>query len=127
MATAAVIAATTMITALMSGAVFATGSMAWVACVALPITRLIRVEVIERLLPTARHWPGVTMVRIVTVVDMSIKSATAMEPRSSPYERPAREPIRPIVSIGRTAIWSIVIVSIGAYRWRSDLDGNLGF
>jgi hypothetical protein len=126
MATAAVIAATTMVTALMSGAVFATGSMACVARVALPITRLIRVEVIERLLPTARHWPGVSMARIVAVVDMSIKSAIAVEPRSSSYERSSSEPIRPIVAIGRTAIGSIVVVSIWAYRWRSDLDGNLG-
>lgn len=125
MTTAAVIVAA-MPPALISGVVFTAPPMTSISNVALRVPRLVCMEVIERLLPAARHWTGVAMARIVAVVDVAIKAARTVEPGSTSNENPTSEPIRPIVPVGRTIIGSIVVVSVRAYRWRSDLDGKLG-
>jgi hypothetical protein len=111
--------------ALKSGAVFPARIVTCVAYVALPIPRLVPVEVVERLLPALRHRPFVTVTRIVAVINVPIKAVMAMEPGASSDEHPASEPIRSIVAIGSTGIRSIVKVPIRAHRRHPNVDGDL--
>src|ERR1700683_3476047 len=97
-----------------------------VASVALPIPRLIGVEVVERLRPAPRHRSVITVTRIVAVVDVAIKAVRAVEPGAGSKKHPAYKPIRPIVAVWRTVIGSIVEVAVGAHRRHSNVDGNLG-
>jgi hypothetical protein len=100
--------------------------MARVAYVALPVPRLVCVEVVELLFPAPRHRSSVTVTRIIAVVDVAVKAVRAVKPGASSKEQPANEPIRPIVAVGRTVIWGIVEVPIGADRRHSNVNGNLG-
>jgi hypothetical protein len=108
-----------------SRGVFAASLMAGIAGVAMLINRRVRVEVVERLLAPYRKWSVVAVARIVSVVDMAIKSVRAVEPGASPDEHPTGKPVRPVVTIGCTFIGSIVEIAIGTNRWRSNADGYL--
>jgi hypothetical protein len=98
-----------------------------VAYVALVIMRLICLEVVEGLCPARGHRSMVAVARIKAIVDMAIKAVGAVEPGAGSDEHPARKPIRPIVTVGRAIIRSIVEVAVGAYRRHSNVDGNLGW
>jgi hypothetical protein len=111
--------------ALKSGGVFPARIVARVAYVALPIPRLVPVEVVERLLPALRHRPFVTVTRIVAVINVAVEAMMAMEPGPGSDEHPANEPIRSIVAIRSTGIRSIVKVPIRAHRRHSNVDGDL--
>jgi hypothetical protein len=106
--------------------VFSGPIMASVAYVALRVVRFVCVEVVERLRSALRHRSSVTVTRIIAVVDVAVKAARAVKPGASSNEQPANEPIRPIVAVGRTVIWGIVEVPIGAHRRDSNVNGNLG-
>jgi hypothetical protein len=123
--TAAGVAAARMTTTLESGAVFRARVVACGAYVALSIPCLVRVEVGECLLPVCGHWPVVTVMRIVTVIDVTVEAAGTMEPGASTDEDPADEPIRPVVAIGSTAIRGIVEVSVGTHRGYPNVDRDL--
>jgi hypothetical protein len=105
--------------------VFGAPIMARVAYVALPVPRLVCVEVVELLRPALRDRSGVSVMRIIAVVDVAIKAVMAVKPGTSSNEQPASEPIRPIVAVGRTVIWGIVEVAVGAHRRHSNVNGNL--
>jgi hypothetical protein len=117
---------TAMIVPLSSGAVFAAPVMAGVTYMALRVPRLVCMELVERLLPTCRQRAAISVTRIVAVVHVAVKIAMSVKPGACADERPATEPIRPIISVGSTAIRSVVIVAIGACRLNSDIDTNLG-
>jgi hypothetical protein len=108
-----------------SRGVFAPSVMTGTAGVAMLINRHVRVEMVERLLAFHRKWSVVAVVRIVSVVDMAIKSVRAVEPGASPDEHPTGKPVRPIVAIGCAFIGSIVKIAIGTNRWCSNADGYL--
>ncbi len=74
--------------------------MTCVAYVSLPVPRLVRVEVIERLLSTSRHRAGVTVMRIVPVIYVPIESPWAMKPPSRSNKDATIEPVRPVVAVG---------------------------
>src|SRR5580698_5504208 len=93
---------------------------------ALRVPRLVCMEVVERLLPTCRRRAAISTARIVAVVHVAVKIAMSVKPGACADKRPAIEPIRPVISVGSTAIWSVVIVAIRAYRLNSDIDTNLG-
>src|SRR5271156_3132438 len=114
------------VTPLGSSAVFTGPVMTGVAYVALAIPRLVRVELVERLISACGHRSGVTMTRIIAVVDVAIEAARTVIPRTRSYEHAATEPIWPIVSVGRTTIGRIVVVPVGTYRRGSNANGNLG-
>jgi hypothetical protein len=118
-------AASTVTTALRSGAAFAAAVMSGIAYVAAPVPRLIRMEVVERLLAALRHGTSVTMTRIIAVVDMAVKAARSVEPGARSNEHSAKEPIRPIIPVRRTTIGSIVVVSVGTDGRSSNVDGDL--
>jgi hypothetical protein len=111
---------------LSSSAVFTGSVMSRIAYVALVIPCLVRVEVVERLLPACRHRPGVTMSRIIAIVDVPIKAARTVIPAARSNEHPATEPIWSIVAVGRTTIRSIVVLPVGTHRLGSHANGNLG-
>ena len=106
---------------------FITAFVGSVAYVALGIMRLVSLEVVEGLCTMRGHWSVVTMTRIVAVVDVAIKAVGSMKPGARSNKHTAREPIRPIVAVGRTIIWRVVEVAVGAYRRHSNVDGNLGW
>jgi hypothetical protein len=112
-------------TALRSSRVFSTAAMTGIAYVALSIPRLVCVEVVKCLL--AARWCGscVTVSRIIAVVYVSVEAMRAVKPGASPDENAATEPIRAIVTVGRTAIGGIVIIAIGTSGFRSYVDADL--
>ncbi len=108
--------------------VFMAAIMTGVACVALPIPCLVAVEMVESLLASLRQRSMVTVVRIKTVVDVSIKAAVSVKPRAGSDEYPANKPVGPVVAVGSALVWGVIEVSVGAYRRHShvDADCNLG-
>ena len=101
--------------------------MASVAYVALPIPRLVSLEVVEALRPALRQRSSVTVMRIKTVVDMAVKAVRPVKPGAGSKKHTAHKPIGPIVAVGSTVIRGIVEVPVRAHRSRSDVyaDGNL--
>jgi hypothetical protein len=99
-----------------------------IAYVAMPIPRLIGVEMVEPLLPALRERTMVAVVRIKAVVDVAIKAAWAMKPRAGSDEYAANKPVGPIVAVRGALVWSVIEVSIRTYRRWSNIhaDGNLG-
>src|ERR1700678_2197356 len=61
----AAVTAATAGAALRSGAVFTAAVMSSIAYMALPVPCLIRMEVVERLLPALRHRTSVAMTRVI--------------------------------------------------------------
>jgi hypothetical protein len=104
---------------------FAAPVMAGIAYMAMSILPLVSMEMVECLLALYRIRSVVAVVRIVAVVDMAIKSVRAVEPGAGPEEHPANKPIRPIVTVGRTLVRSIVEIAIGTNRWCPNADGYL--
>jgi hypothetical protein len=93
-------AAAGMAAARKSRGMFTAPVMARIAYMAMPVLRLVSMEMVERLLAVCRKWSVVAMTRIVAVVDMAIKPARTVEPGACPEEHPTNKPIRPIVTIG---------------------------
>jgi hypothetical protein len=54
--------------------------------VALSITRLVPMEVVERFLSARRHRSPVTLMRIVAVVNVAVEASGSMEPWARPDE-----------------------------------------
>jgi len=109
--------------------VFGAPFMATVAYVALSIPRLVCVEVVEPLLAMFRQRSNVTVMRIIAVVDVAEKPVRTVKPGTCSKKHPANKPIRPIVAVGSTVIWSIVEIPIGADGGGSNVyaDTNLGW
>jgi hypothetical protein len=97
--------------------------------VASPISRLVSPEVVEALRPALRHRSSVTVMRIKTVIDMSVKAVTAVKPRACSNKQPASKPIRPVVAVRSTVIGLIVEVSVRTHGSHSDVyaNGNLSW
>lgn len=98
--------------------------MAGVAYIAAPISRLVRLEVVEALGPALRHRSRVTVMRIKTVINMSVKAVRAMKPRTCSKKHPAHKPVGPIVAVRSTVIRGIVEVSIRTHGSWPDVYTN---
>ena len=103
--------------------------MARVAYVTSPIPRLVSVEVVKALRPALRQRASVTVMRIVAVIDMAIKTVMAVKPGASSNKHPASKPIGSIVAVRSTVIGRVVEVSVRTPGSRPDVnaDGNLGW
>jgi hypothetical protein len=101
--------------------------MASVAYVASPISRLVRLKVVEALRPVLRQWSSVTVMRIVAVVDRSVKAVRAVKPGACSNKQPARKPIRPIVAVRSAVVRGVVEIAVRTLRSHSDVyaNGNL--
>jgi hypothetical protein len=105
---------------------FTAGFMAGIANVALPVARLVAVEVVEALFASSRQRSVVAVVGVKAVVDMAVKAAVAVKPRTRSDEEAALNPVGPIVAVGGAVIRLIVEVAVGAIGRHSNVDGNLG-
>src|ERR1700685_223152 len=70
------------------------------------------------------HCAFVTMRRMVGVVDVAPKIAGAVKPRASANKHVSTEPFRAVVARGSAAIRCGVVVTVGAYRGDTDIDGD---
>jgi hypothetical protein len=70
----------------MAGAVFTASIMARIPDVTLPVSRLVRMEVIERLLSTRWKRSIVTVMRIITIINVAVKAMNAVKPGTSSDE-----------------------------------------
>ena len=113
--------------ALKSGAVFGRGLVACVAYVALSVSRLIPMEVAERLFSALRHRSCVAVMRIVAVIDVAVEAMRTMEPWAGSNENTASEPIGPVIAIGSAVIRGIVEIPVCAGRCHSNVNGNLSW
>jgi hypothetical protein len=98
--------------------------MAGFAYVASSISRLVCPEVVEALCPALRQRASVTVMRIESVIDMSVKAVRAMKPRTRPKKHPANKPIRSVVAVRSAVIWGIVEISVWTYRSHADVYAN---
>ena len=105
--------------------VFIAPSVGSRAYMAVPISRLVGLEVIERMRTAIRQRPVISMARIKTVVNVSVKSVRPMEPGTCSNENSTYEPVGPIVAIRSTIIGSVIEIPVGAHRGDADVDGNL--
>jgi hypothetical protein len=109
-----------------SASVFAASFMVSSTDVALPVPRLVGVEVSESLFAALRHRPMVSVMRVEAVINVAVEPVGPMKPRSSSKEHATDEPIRSIVTIGSAVIRRIVEVAVRAHGRHSDTNGNLG-
>jgi len=118
----------TMTTAAETGqGMFAASIMASVAYVALPVPRLVAVEVVELLLTAPWQRSVVAVTRVKAVVDVAVKAVMTMKPGACANKYATVKPIGPIVAVRGTVIRFIVEVPVGAYRRHTDADGNLSW
>jgi hypothetical protein len=101
--------------------------MTGVAYVALPISRLVAVKMVELLFAAPRKRSVVTLTGVKAVVDVAIKAVGSVKPGASAKKHATNKPVGPIVAVRGTVIRSIVEVPVGAHRRHSDVDGNLGW
>ena len=66
--------------------VFIARFVARLADVALSITRLVAVEVVERGLSALRHGSPVTLTRVVAIVNVAVEASGSVEPGARPDE-----------------------------------------
>lgn len=59
---------------------FSTSIMASVAYVAASVSRFVCMEVVELLRTAFRHRTGITVMRIIAVVDMAVKAGAPVKP-----------------------------------------------
>ena len=85
------------------------------AYVTLSIPRLIAMEVVEGLLSMNRHRPMITIMRVVAVINMAVEPTMTVEPRSSSDKHSVEKPVRPVISVRRAVVRSVVEVPIRAY------------
>jgi hypothetical protein len=108
-----------------AGAVFPASVVAGVAYVAPPVARLICVEVIEVPFAARRQRSGVTVTRIVAVIDVAVEAMRTVKPGTCSYEETAVEPIRSVIAVWRAVIGRKFVVPVRASRFRSDVNGDL--
>jgi hypothetical protein len=109
-----------------SCAVFVGGFVSRLTYVAVSIPGFITLEMRKRLRTASRHRAVISIVWIVAIVYVSIKSMRTMEPRACANKDSARKPVRSVVAIRSAIIRRVVEISIGAYRSNTDADCNLG-
>ena len=117
--------AASMAASLKSGAVFIAWIVTCVPYMALPIPRLVALEVREGTRTAVRHRSDITVMGIIAVIYVTIETMRSMKPGTGSDEYPANKPIRPIITIGSTAIGGIVKIPVRAYRGHSNVDRNL--
>jgi hypothetical protein len=102
--------------------------------VAVSVTHLVTVKVFividvvlgSRGLATCGIWSVIAMLRMVVIIYMAVEVIWTMEPRASnDKDAPAIKPLRAIIAVGSTVIGRNVVVAIGAYRSRADVDADL--
>src|SRR5580692_11416928 len=89
----------------------ASAIMSRIACMPSPVARLVRLEVVERTIAAIWGRSGVSVARVVAIINVTVEAGTAVKPWSSSDEKAAIEPVGPVVPIGGAGVRSVVIVS----------------
>ena len=110
---------------LRTSSVLASAIMCRCACMPLPVARLVRLEVVERTIAAIWGRSGVSVARVVAVVNLTVEAATAVKPWSSSDEEAAIEPVGPIVPIRGAVVRSVVIVPIRTSGRRANTNHDL--
>ncbi len=97
------------------------------AYVAMFVVCFVCLEMIELLRSAWGQRAMIPMTRIVAVVDMAVKAVGTVIPGPSPKKHSAREPVWPVVTVGRAVIGSVVKVTVGTDRRDTDADRHLGW
>jgi hypothetical protein len=95
------------------------------ANMAVPIPRLIGLEMVERMRTAIRQRPMISVARIKPVIDVSVKPVRPMEPRTRSKKHAAHKPIGPVIAVWSAIVGSVVEVPIRANRRHANIDGNL--
>jgi hypothetical protein len=82
-------------------------------------------SVLPGVLAACRKATVVALAIVEMMIDVSIEMITAVIPRSRPYERAARVPLRTIVTIGGAVVRGTFVIPVRASRRYSDVDRNL--
>jgi hypothetical protein len=90
------------------------------------VTRFVCMEMVEGGFAMARERTVVSVVRIETIVDVSVETMRAVEPRSGADEESADKPVRSVVAIGSAIVRCVIKVPIGAHGRDSNADRDLG-
>lgn len=98
-------------------------------CVAAPITHFVAAEmgvlVIDGVFSALRSCAMVAVMHVEAIIYVAAEVATTVEPGTSSYEDSAVEPLGSVIAVGGALVGCVVIVSVGAYRRRPDLDRDL--
>lgn len=102
-----------------------------IADVAAPVAHFVSFEMRDavdrpgRPFATRRMRTMVSVLRIEVIVHVPMKIRGAVKPRANADEHAVREPGGAVISIGRTIVGCVIVISIGAIRRRADVDCNL--
>ena len=110
-----------------SGSMFSTGIMPGVSYVTLAVPCFIGMEMVECPLAALGHRSGVTVTRVVTVIDMAVEAAMTVEPWAGSDEDAANEPVRPVIAVGSARVGRVVEVSVRAHRRDPDVHRDLSW
>jgi hypothetical protein len=90
------------------------------------VSRLVGVEVVEGWFAMPGDRTVVSVVRIETVVDVSVETTRAMEPGASANKESADKPVRAVVAVRSAVVRFVIKVPIGAHGRDSNADRDLG-
>lgn len=121
MPAATAMAAATM-EALVASGVFARSVMAGITHVALAVSRLIGMEIVERMFSPVGHGPSVAMARIIAIIHVAIEPVVTVEPGTCANKDAAGEPVWPVIAIGRAIVGSVVEVAVRTDGRSADTD-----
>jgi hypothetical protein len=107
-----------------AGSVLSAGLMAGVADVALAVAGFVAVEVVEGLGSTFGERAVITVVRVETVIDVSVKPVRTVEPGTGAEKDPPDEPVRAVVAIGSAIVWRVIEVAVRTNRGRPKVDSH---
>ena len=82
----------------------------------------LRVRMFYSVFTACWHRPFVSVLYIEVIIDIAAESIVSVEPRTRSNKDAAGEPLRPIVSIGRAGVWSVVVVAVRTNRSQSNTD-----
>ena len=113
---------------LISGAMFVAGFVAGIPYMALSISRLISLEMGERMVVAGGQRADVAVMGIEAVIHVTEEAVWTVEPGACADEDAADKPVGPIVAIGGAVIRRIVEVPVGAIGCRAKVhaDRDLG-
>jgi hypothetical protein len=79
-----------------------------------------------RAIATVRYWASIATLNIETIIYMAAKVSRAVKPRTGTHEDTTHKPFRAVVAVGSAGVRSVVIVTIRASGFVSDLEVILG-
>ena len=80
------------------------------------------VRMFYSMLSTLRDRAFISMLYIEVIIDMATESIVTVEPRTRSNKYATAEPLRPIISMGRAGVGSVVVIAVRTNGSRSNTD-----